>query len=532
MQSQKKKREEEAVRVHQKAQHLARKAEKEAREKTEEIEHWWKRAHLRYDNDDDNLEDLNETDTSNVDKNRIVDAYTTRDANDYSQWEDGHWTPADPVTLAENEIQEAILEKKKNQVFENSNTDFCSQFRKDVATRKENQEKKEKESLKYKLLGNRSFTQKEYINALTAYSKALESTPFSSPVLINMAQCHLRLHAYEDAIEYCTRTLFVQPGHVKAHSRLGAAYYATGRLEKAVFELECAMKNTSLENEESVLKEYTKYKNEWEDQQAEASMLLHLNSTSTTNTPFSDALTQLNNLLDVLLSSSEKTDTKKSLYQRMLPLMEHHESQVMVRVRGGLPLLCASLQSCLASETDYLPDLLKVLTICIKNNSRNQTLVLQSVKSNTWLDLVQEDNYHTLVLLVECCENIEWQKAMLETSTFLPVLLQCISKQDETVLYHASTLLFVLSIPSFGATAWTSLPDDPLTILLETLQNPKAPCLVLQNLIGVLSNLSSKLVFRNRMMHCKATQALVRCFFFSKRNFFLKNNCCSAATCW
>lgn len=115
--------------------------------KREERENWWMKAKLRFSMDVDNDEGQdNQKSGCNADKaqfaaSRALAAYKERDANDYSAW--AKWEPRDPVTLEENAEREAQLEKARNQEFEANNSEFCSQFKEDLAKRQKSQREKE-----------------------------------------------------------------------------------------------------------------------------------------------------------------------------------------------------------------------------------------------------------------------------------------------------------------------------------------------------------------------------------------------------
>ncbi|KAG8234503.1 hypothetical protein J437_LFUL014646 [Ladona fulva] len=64
--------------------------------------------------------------------------------------------------------------------------------------------------------------------AITNYTRAIEIDPNNAVYYCNRAAAHIKLSAYESAIEDCHQALRIDPRYSKAHSRLGFAYSATG----------------------------------------------------------------------------------------------------------------------------------------------------------------------------------------------------------------------------------------------------------------------------------------------------------------
>ncbi|POM72491.1 Hypothetical protein PHPALM_10782, partial [Phytophthora palmivora] len=220
-------------RVKREEENRKREEERRRKEKQEEHDNWWQRAQLRYSMRDPEESEEKTRKTSKSERwvNRILAAYKTRDANDYSLW--NQWVPEDPVSLQEKAEREAELEKLRNREFENNNPEFCNQFKKDMEERQRSQEQKARmaELLKHK--GNRFYKRKEYQDAIKSYMEALTASPFNVAVLANIAQCYLRLDELDDCTEFCTRTLFIDENYVKALSRRATAWHRQKRYKEA-----------------------------------------------------------------------------------------------------------------------------------------------------------------------------------------------------------------------------------------------------------------------------------------------------------
>ncbi|OWY95408.1 hypothetical protein PHMEG_00034593, partial [Phytophthora megakarya] len=149
------------------------------KEKQEEQDNWWHKAELRNSTSGvaENEENKDEMNKSERWANRILAAYKTRDANDYSLW--NQWEPEDPVSKQEKAEREAELEKLRNREFENNNPEFCNQFKKDMEERQRSQEQKARTAELLKQKGNRFYRKKQYNDAIGSYKEALMVSPFN-----------------------------------------------------------------------------------------------------------------------------------------------------------------------------------------------------------------------------------------------------------------------------------------------------------------------------------------------------------------
>lgn len=90
--------------------------------------------------------------------------------------------------------------------------------------------------------GNAAFRAGKYVEAAKWYRKSLKVTPFETALLTNLAQAALKESAYEDALEWCERALFVDDKNVKGLFRRALAYKGLGRLPLAIGDLQAAIK--------------------------------------------------------------------------------------------------------------------------------------------------------------------------------------------------------------------------------------------------------------------------------------------------
>eukprot|EP00604_Paraphysomonas_vestita_P001519 CAMPEP_0174822658 /NCGR_PEP_ID=MMETSP1107-20130205/17506_1 /TAXON_ID=36770 /ORGANISM="Paraphysomonas vestita, Strain GFlagA" /LENGTH=277 /DNA_ID=CAMNT_0016042253 /DNA_START=22 /DNA_END=852 /DNA_ORIENTATION=+ len=184
--------------------------------KQEEKERWWSGAELYVS--PDNNKKVEESDVTPLQFSRM-DKYSAN----YSRWD--QWIPQDPATLQENELKQREEEEKQNKAFEENNKEFCTKFLADMEERKKESEKKKNTSTTLKLKGNKLFKAKKFEEALSQYMEALKLSPFDgTAILTNIAQAHIQLTQYEDALEFLNRALYLDPNCIKALSRKAFIY--------------------------------------------------------------------------------------------------------------------------------------------------------------------------------------------------------------------------------------------------------------------------------------------------------------------
>ena len=165
---------------------------------------------------------------------------TTHYAGDYAKWDSWLATPDDPVSVAERTEAEAKRQAFQDEKFEELNSDFCSGVRDDMAKRETAQRKKRARATRERSDGNALFKSKNYSGALATYERALKTAPWEVPTLTNIAQAHIKMEAWCEAVEFCARAIRVDPGCVKAYARRSLALRALGRWDEAVADAEKA----------------------------------------------------------------------------------------------------------------------------------------------------------------------------------------------------------------------------------------------------------------------------------------------------
>lgn len=92
--------------------------------------------------------------------------------------------------------------------------------------------------------GNALMQQKKFQEALDTYTSAIKLAPAgpnSHVYFSNRSAAYLSLNEYERSIRDCEYSLALNPEFAKAHSRLGLAYFASGRYKEAVAAYESSL---------------------------------------------------------------------------------------------------------------------------------------------------------------------------------------------------------------------------------------------------------------------------------------------------
>jgi tetratricopeptide (TPR) repeat protein len=251
----------------EKALRAREKAARKAKEKKEEHEKWWRGARFRVESLEERREQREVIEPVEIEGHSFPKPKSKgKDCIDYSVWE--KWIPDDPVSLEELRKKEQEVNKDKDALFEKNNPDFCENFMDDMKKREKSRLSKETTAEVQKQKGNRAFKRRDYEAALRRYWEALDALPFLVPVLSNMAQCYIKLKQYDDAIEFCSRAIFLKPTWVKAYSRRALAKRRKKMYKEAIEDLDAGLK-IEPENE-SLLNEHRVCVDEWEEVKGEA----------------------------------------------------------------------------------------------------------------------------------------------------------------------------------------------------------------------------------------------------------------------
>lgn len=205
-----------------------KKKDEELRQKRakEEKEKWWTSAEwFKEHNVAETLDEVQASQHATISR---IDRY----AADYSRWDS--WVDETPATLAENAAREEEEEKKKNEEFEKNNEEFCKNFVKDMQERKKANEKKQSSANVARLRGNNFFKKGNMGEALREYRESLKQLPFETKTLLNIAQVHIRRKEFDDALEFLSRTLFLNDQQAKPWSRQAFVYSELRRYPEAL----------------------------------------------------------------------------------------------------------------------------------------------------------------------------------------------------------------------------------------------------------------------------------------------------------
>ena len=109
-----------------------------------------------------------------------------------------------------------MLEKQQNEVFERANKVWCDEVKEDMRHREERIRDREQQAVCLRIEGNKLFKRRKLSEALVKYKKALVITPYSLNTLTNIAIVHEKKKFWDDAIEFCSRAIHIEPTCTKA----------------------------------------------------------------------------------------------------------------------------------------------------------------------------------------------------------------------------------------------------------------------------------------------------------------------------
>ena len=209
----------------------------------EERKRWWEGAICLYgplDIDNENGEKI-VTDDSTQDEMywderrlKIIERYSSN----YDRWSDHSFQPNDPVSIEEAEEKRMIKEQEECEVFERANKEFCDSFRADFEKRNRKIRDKKQSVNSLRVKGNRLFRSKSYKEALFKYQEAFNHDPFDQKVLLNIALCHIKMQAWNEALEFCNRSCHIDKANVKALFNRSLVFIKMMDFDKAMIDLE------------------------------------------------------------------------------------------------------------------------------------------------------------------------------------------------------------------------------------------------------------------------------------------------------
>ncbi|KAG3110136.1 hypothetical protein PI124_g12056 [Phytophthora idaei] len=538
-------------RIKREEERRKREEKRKEKEKQEEHDNWWHRAELRYSMRDGEENEEKESKASKSEQwaNRILAAYKTRDANDYSLW--NQWVPEDPVSLQEKAEREAELDKLRNREFENTNPEFCNQFKKDMEERQRSQEEKARTAERLKQKGNRFYKKKQYEEAIQSYMEALTASPFNVAVLANTAQCYLRLDQLDDCVEFCTRTLFVDENYVKALSRRATAWHRQEKLKEAADDMRKAF---ALDGENvDIAEQYSSIVGDYEDSITNSELETALNKRDTTSLRTvslgPSSIEELRFSLELFKKIDEQSTADNSsagdvqdawvAYDLVLPFVERNEYvRAKFRTSGEMDKLCERILSALSTPEEgaevhksrhqtheiILSAMINCAAAAVADTPRNQVVMFRNVafrkqilafygdlsrtSASTMSWIVQASVTRFLEQLVD---PKSWRNAILASDEVISSLFAALClptnannvPSDErnsklAIALAASSICFTLSSDNSGVQAFSNRGEVCLAAVAQALETNRSAKSVdlLRNVLGLMTNLSTDKALR------------------------------------
>jgi tetratricopeptide (TPR) repeat protein len=119
-------------------------------------------------------------------------------------------------------------DKKRNEEFEKNNAEWCNQYLSDIEQRDKATAQKKQNATSNKLRGNKLFKAKKYPEALEKYMEALTLTPYDGAAIVtNIAQTHIKLKQFDDALEFLERAVTIDPKNIKVGACLCISTFYT-----------------------------------------------------------------------------------------------------------------------------------------------------------------------------------------------------------------------------------------------------------------------------------------------------------------
>lgn len=401
--------------------------------------------------------------------------------------------------------------------------------------------------------GNILYKKRRYDQALSQYKKSLALLPHDPAILTNIAQCYLRQKQYDDAIEFCTRCLFVSQNYTKALSRRAMAYRKQGRLEKALEDLKQARAihhrvANSMENADNtptptqsiidaIEIEYRECLAEYDDNVVEAAIRQKLS----VDQPSGMLLQQLNRLLnhcqgEVPINKKEEAQANHVLGEQELGQVKamggpykvisalistNEDAQILLRTSGFLSWLQHKWIStcCVGMERRMVNEVLALFCRAAQNNRRNQELFCTELFIQTLFDLLQQPDqkYHApgiFEFIQSLCVNKDWRQLLLHHSIGLSAILSTIQKPalDPSLTTICINIVYQLCVPTFSP-MFDSVSPDPVLIFTHILGVGKKSPVFRQNIreeaVEILVQCSTRRTYRSAVIHSDFVQQQV-----------------------
>jgi len=176
-----------------------------------------------------------------------ISKQTSKNGNDATAWRhkinqrygtDYHrWTKTkfdDPATLQEEQQAQKEKDLKDNDDFEIANSDFCNEMKQEMKHRQEKRQEKQTAANKNRLKGNKLYARKRYSEALNSYKEAAQFEAYNFKILNNMALCYFKLKDWEEAIEYASRSHYLDEQNPKPLFVRSKSYLSLNNIESAL----------------------------------------------------------------------------------------------------------------------------------------------------------------------------------------------------------------------------------------------------------------------------------------------------------
>lgn len=337
--------------------------------------------------------------------------------------------------------------------------------------------------------GNVSYKRKQYKAAIHSYMQALDKSPFNVAALTNLAQTHLRMSNLDDAIEFSSRALFVNPVHVKALSRRAAAWHLQKRWKDAALDMEKALQLEP--GNQDVVEQHSIIVGDYEDSIAQSQLEVNLaNSNKCESDEERTRVYELQFVAELFkrmednpcpamdnqeLQENQEDEGQQSrgaigvvhhlwiAYELVLPFLEKNESaRTLFRTSSELLKLCSRLVRVFESEQTLQGDkdddsskdreliisaMINCAAAAMSNCPRNQIVMYQNTsfrkciftvltrtvgghaekaKEGSSLMLPWGTQASILRFFEEAVESKSWKRVMTATKSVLPILLALI----------------------------------------------------------------------------------------------------------
>lgn len=343
--------------------------------------------------------------------------------------------------------------------------------------------------------GNVSYKRKQYKAAIHSYMQALDKSPFNVAVLTNLAQTHLRMSNLDEAIEFSSRALFVNPAHVKALSRRAAAWHLQKRWKDAALDMKKALQLEP--GNQDVVEQHSIIVGDYEDSIAQSQLEVKLaNSNKCASDEERTRVYELQfvaklfkrmednscpaiNNQDLQENQEDKGQHSRGAigvvhhswiaYELVLPFLEKNESaRTLFRTSSELLKLCSRLVRVFESEQTLQGDkdddgskdrelvvsaMINCAAAAMSNCPRNQIVMYQNTsfrkciftvltrtvgghaekaKEGSSLVLPWGTQASILRFFEEAVESKSWKRVMTATKSILPTLLALIQLSVDT----------------------------------------------------------------------------------------------------